>query len=87
MFPFPIVHTLPRQAENPIAATGDGPLSYQWLFNDQPISGANNASYEIISVNSANVGGYTVTITDSCSSATSALALLTAGGMAAVRSS
>ncbi len=62
-----------------VAATGNGPLSYQWFFNNQPIPGANNASYEIISVNSANAGGYTVTIRDSCSSATSALALLTAG--------
>ena len=62
-----------------VAATGNGPLTYQWMFNGQPISGATDASYEIIAVNSTDVGGYTVAISDSCSSVTSAPALLTPG--------
>jgi hypothetical protein len=58
-------------------AAGNGPLRYQWLFNDESIPGATNASFEIAPVSTTNAGAYAVKISDSCSAVTSAPAFLT----------
>ncbi|MGO8676406.1 MAG: immunoglobulin domain-containing protein [Limisphaerales bacterium] len=59
-----------------VTATGP-PLAYQWNFNGTPITDATNASYSIPIVGPANVGAYTVTISNSAGSITSNPAQLT----------
>lgn len=49
-----------------VAATGRGTLTYQWKKNTVNINGANSATLNIASLTPADVGSYTVTITDSC---------------------
>ncbi len=57
------------------------PLSYQWYFNtNTPISLATNASFNIASISAANVGYYSVTITNILGSVTSTPVLLTVIG-------
>lgn len=60
-----------------VAATGTGALSYQWHFNNSPISGATGSSYIFSNVQSAHQGGYKVVVSNSAGSATSATATLT----------
>jgi type II secretory pathway component GspD/PulD (secretin) len=52
-------------------AEGTPPLSYQWYFNGNAISGATNEEYSVIGVTTNNEGSYTVVITNSCGSVTS----------------
>jgi len=81
----PIISTQPASvtvtsggnASFSVVATGTNPLSYQWLFNSNPISGATNASLNLTSVTSAQAGTYTVTVTNAAGSATSTGAILT----------
>jgi hypothetical protein len=56
---------------------GGEPLSFQWNFNGSAISGATAPTYTIASVQQANAGTYTLTITNSDGSATSSAATLT----------
>jgi hypothetical protein len=42
---------------------GLGPFSYQWLFNGNPISGANNPTFEIANVQPSAAGNYAIQIT------------------------
>src|ERR1017187_1437337 len=55
-----------------VIAVGVTPLSYQWFFNGQRISTATNYSYSIASVQSSQAGTYTVMVTNSYGSVTSA---------------
>jgi len=55
-----------------VTASGSGTLTYQWAFNGSAISGATGASYTVTNAQSANAGAYTVTITNSNGSVTSA---------------
>lgn len=57
-----------------VGATGSGPLSYQWSFNGTAIPGATLPVLSLTSVSGANVGNYTVTVTNSLASATSQVA-------------
>jgi hypothetical protein len=59
------------------AAAGAAPLNYQWQFNGGAIAGATNTSLTLVSVQSVNAGSYTVVVTNSAASATSAVAVLT----------
>jgi hypothetical protein len=59
-----------------VSALG-GSLSYQWRFNAAAITSATAASYTISSVDQTNEGTYTVVITNSYGSITSAQATLT----------
>jgi hypothetical protein len=52
-------------------------LTYQWLFNGNTISNANASSYTRTNVEPADGGNYSVLVTNSSGSATSAVALLT----------
>jgi len=54
-----------------VSAEGTPPLSYQWYFNGNAISGATDANYSISGVTVSNEGNYTVVITNSCGSVTS----------------
>jgi len=60
-----------------VTATGTDPLSYQWLFNTNAITGATNATYSLSSVTTAQAGTYSVTVTNSAGSVTSTGATLT----------
>src|SRR5262249_34910214 len=37
-----------------VGASGSAPLSYQWFFNDQPLSGATGSSFAIASLDATN---------------------------------
>lgn len=52
-------------------ATGSNPLSYQWLFNDAPISGATAQTLTVSNVSAGNEGRYACVVTNSAGSATS----------------
>lgn len=60
-----------------VTATGSQPMSYQWLFNGNPVSGATASQYSLTDVQSWNAGGYQVVIANSAGSVTSLLATLT----------
>lgn len=45
-----------------VTVTGTSPISYQWYFGTDPISGATSNSYTIASVNTGNVGDYKVKV-------------------------
>jgi len=57
-------------------ATGAPAPAYQWNFNGVAIPGATNSVYTVASALVANIGGYTVTATNSAGSVTSATAIL-----------
>lgn len=40
------------------AVTGGTPMSYRWLFNGQPVTGANSPTLALATVNAANAGDY-----------------------------
>jgi hypothetical protein len=61
-----------------VAATGTGPLSYQWNKGGTAIGGANSTSYTTPVATSADNGAqFTVTVSNSAGKATSAAATLT----------
>ncbi len=47
-----------------VKATGDSPLFYQWLFNGDPISGANSSSLIITNTSETDEGDYSVIVTN-----------------------
>jgi len=59
-----------------VVAAGSAPLSYQWLFNSNPIAGATDTSYTITGVTAAQAGSYAVTVSNSAGSVTSNAATL-----------
>ena len=59
-----------------VAASGTAPLSYQWLFNGEPISGATTSSLSF-TAQASDAGNYTVTVTNQTGAITSSVALLT----------
>jgi hypothetical protein len=60
-----------------VAAAGSGTLAYQWAFNGVPIAGATSASLSLTLVNATEAGAYTVAVTNSAGTASSAPANLT----------
>jgi hypothetical protein len=54
-------------------AIGVPPLHYQWLKNGVPISGATSLSYSLTNVTTANVGIYSLLVTNLYGSATSSV--------------
>lgn len=61
-----------------VANTGTSPLTYQWLRNGNPISGAISSSYTTAATTSADNGAqFTVAITNSVGSVVSNTAILT----------
>ncbi len=61
-----------------VSATGAAPLSYQWLLNGSPISGATTFVYTIASAQASDNGSYSVVVTNSINSVTSSAAVLSA---------
>ncbi|MDD5141086.1 MAG: immunoglobulin domain-containing protein, partial [Verrucomicrobiales bacterium] len=60
-----------------VGASGDAPLVYQWFFNGTNAVGLNTNELALANVQGTNAGGYTVVITNSFGSVTSAVATLT----------
>ncbi len=60
-----------------IAATGDAPLSYQWLLNGSAIPGATTNPCTIPAAQSANAGDYSVVVANDSGSVTSRVVSLT----------
>ncbi len=60
-----------------VAATGTGPLSYQWRLNGTSISGATSATLNLTGVTSGQAGSYTCLVSNTVGSATSSAATLT----------
>jgi alpha-tubulin suppressor-like RCC1 family protein len=60
-----------------VVASGSAPLTYQWSKDGVAISGATAATYSIAATTAANAGSYSVIVTNSVGSVTSAPATLT----------
>ena len=60
-----------------VVATGTSPLTYQWRKDGTSIPGATATTFTVSSVAVANVGSYSVIVSNSVSSLTSAAAALT----------
>lgn len=69
--------TIGGAASFSVTATGSAPLTYQWYLGSNPISGATSATYSIPSAGGANLGNYSVVVTNEGGSATSNVATLT----------
>jgi sugar lactone lactonase YvrE len=63
-----------------VGAIGQGPLFYQWYFNAGPIIGAVASSYTRSNVQAGQGGNYSVVVSNSLGTATSASAALTVNG-------
>jgi|GEM_PF-4758486 len=64
-------------ATNTVVAQGNDPLSYQWMFNTtNTVSGATSSTLVLNNLQTANIGNYSVVITDSAGSVTSSVVLL-----------
>jgi hypothetical protein len=59
-----------------VAAKGTSPYTYQWYFNNSPISAATKSFYSIPNANQDDAGNYSVTVSNELSGATSASAVL-----------
>jgi len=59
-----------------VTATGTEPLSYQWLRDDTPLAGQTGATLNLANLQYADAGLYSVIVSDSCGSVTSAPAAL-----------
>ena len=59
-----------------VAASGTAPLSYQWLFNDAPIEGANGSSLTLNGVPLSQGGRYSVEVSNPLGRVTSEPAIL-----------
>lgn len=69
-----------QSASFSVAATGSGPLRYQWRRNGTDIVGATNASYTMTATSAADNGAqFTVVVSNSAGSVTSNPATLTRG--------
>jgi hypothetical protein len=75
--PSSLVVTQSQTASFSAAAVGSNPLTYQWLFNGAPITGATATNYVATDSQATNAGSYSVLVTNTQGSATSAVATLT----------
>jgi PKD repeat protein len=69
-----------------VTASGKPAPTYQWFFGGVAVSGATGSTLSLGSVQSANAGNYTVTVTNSTGSATSNAATLTVNPAASASS-
>ena len=72
-----LVVTQGNNASFSVTATGASPLSYQWRFNENPISGANSAVHTVTNAQSSDAGSYDVVVSNTSGSVTSSVATLT----------
>ena len=62
-----------------LSVTASYATSYQWNLNGTPIPGATSSTYSLASASSANVGNYSVTVTNGVGSVTSTVATIAVG--------
>ena len=74
--PDPVSVYASQSASFSVAVTGTGPFYYQWRQNGSDIPNATNNTFMIEDVEFANVGNYSVLVTNSFGSAVSSNALL-----------
>lgn len=60
-----------------VTATGTGTVTYQWMFDGNPITGATSSTLTLNTVTAAQAGSYSVDITDSAGTTQSQAATLT----------
>jgi lysophospholipase L1-like esterase len=60
-----------------VVATGTAPLNYQWQRTGENISGATGTSLSLSNVQAGDAGSYSVVVTNTAGSVTSAVAVLT----------
>lgn len=60
-----------------VAATGGGPLSYQWRRNGVALPGATTATWQVAAAQPADAGSYTVVVSNAAGAVTSSAATLT----------
>src|ERR1039458_9912386 len=60
-----------------VVPSGTAPFSYQWCLNGAPLSGATSSALALTNVQTTDAGSYTVVVTNSWGSVTSAVATLT----------
>jgi len=60
-----------------VAASGSGPLSYQWHLNGNPIAGANTTTLVLPSVKATDAGTYTAVVRNTAGEVVSSAAVLT----------
>jgi Immunoglobulin domain len=60
-----------------VTATGTAPLAYQWSLNGSVLAGATGTSYTLLNVQANQGGNYSVIVTNTADTITSANALLT----------
>ena len=76
--PQSVIATNGQSVQFTVVAGGSNPLSYQWYFNtSSPVGSATNATLTLTSVQSTNVGSYSVVVSNSAGTATSTNATLT----------
>ena len=75
--PLSISRNVGQAAGFSVSATDNNPFTYQWQFNGNPIAGATNSTFTILSVSTADAGSYNCVVTNSLGSATSNTATLT----------
>jgi hypothetical protein len=68
--------TLGQNTSFSVVASGTTPLSYQWACNGTALSGATSSTLTRTNVQTINAGSYTVVVTNSLGSVTSAVAAL-----------
>ncbi|MBI4664679.1 MAG: PQQ-binding-like beta-propeller repeat protein [Verrucomicrobia bacterium] len=65
-----------------VAASGEGPLTYQWRANQTTIGGATNSTLTLTNVQTNQAGHYTVLVNNPAGTVSSAVATLTVLGRA-----
>ena len=75
--PAPVTVNAGQAATFSVAAFGSAPLAYQWQKNDAAIAGATASSLAVANVTAADAAGYTVVVSNSAATVTSAAAVLT----------
>jgi hypothetical protein len=71
---FPLPNPILNYGDNytfNVVASGESPITYQWLFNGSPIPGATSSSFALTSVTAENTGTYSVTVMNSAGQQTS----------------
>lgn len=69
--PAPLTVPASSEAVFNVVATGSEPLAYQWFWNHRAIAGATSAQLILTNVQSANIGDYSVTVSNFSGMATS----------------
>ncbi len=82
--PAPQVQPAGGSATFAVAATGSGPLTYQWSKDGQPLAGQTTAVLTISAVNGSDAGSYSVAVSNALGTVASDAAVLTLLGMPAI---